>query len=75
MNHILRPVIGKMCLVFGQHNRFFKTAEEHVEDLKVIFDLLDKANMRLKLEKCRFMQSSVDYLGHIIYVDGVSPSL
>jgi hypothetical protein len=36
--------------------------------------LLEKANLRLKLGKCKFMQSSNYYLGHVISADGVSPN-
>ena len=75
MNNILQPVIGKICLVYLDDIIVFsKSAEEHVENLKTIFDLLEKANLRLKLEKCKFMQSSVDYLGHVISADGVAPN-
>ena len=36
--------------------------------------LLDKAGMKLKQEKCEFNQPQVDYLGHIICEQGISPS-
>jgi hypothetical protein len=75
MNNILQTVIEKICLVYLDNIIVFsKSAEEHVENLKTIFDLLEKANLRLKLEKCKFMQSSVDYLGHVISADGVAPN-
>jgi hypothetical protein len=75
MNNILQPVIEKICLVYLDDIIVFsKSAEEHVENLKTIFDLLEKANFRLKLEKCKFMQSSVDYLGQVISADGVAPN-
>ena len=35
---------------------------------------LDNTGMRLKQEKCKFNQTQVEYLGHIISEQGISPS-
>ena len=45
MNHILQQVIGKnLPRIFGRHNCFSKSVEEHAENLFGIFNLLEKAN-------------------------------
>ncbi len=74
MNHVLRKVIGKICLVYLDDIIVFsKTAEGHLENLRIIFDLLEKANLKLKLSKCRFLEKLVNYLGHVISAQGIAP--
>lgn len=74
MNHILRKVIGKICLVYLDDIIVFsKTITEHIENLKIIFELLDQANLKLKLSKCKFLESLVHYLGHVISANGIAP--
>ncbi|KZS02398.1 Uncharacterized protein APZ42_000578, partial [Daphnia magna] len=46
---------------------------EHVLHLREIFGLLERANLKRKLSKCKFLQEKVNYLGHIISAEGVAP--
>lgn len=74
MNHVLKSVLGKICLVYLDDIIVFsKTVEEHMKNLRIVFDLLEKANLKLKLSKCKFLQKLVHYLGHIISASGVAP--
>ena len=74
MNFVLRGVLGKTCLVYLDDIIVFsKTKEEHFNNLRQIFRLLDEANLKMKLAKCEFLCKSVHYLGHIISGDGVAP--
>ena len=50
------------------------TPEEHLMNLTEVLDRLSKHGMRLKREKCKFLQDSVEYLGHCIDSDGVHTS-
>lgn len=75
MNFILKSVIGKICLVYLDDIIVFsKSIEEHVENLRVVFKLLEDANLKLKLAKCSFLKTSVDFLGHVISADGIAPN-
>ena len=47
--------------------------EEHLEYLEV-FKRLEEAGMRVKKEKCIFMDTQVEYLGHVISEKGIKPS-
>ena len=50
------------------------TLEEHLINLAEVLDRLSTHGMRLKREKCKFLQDSVEYLGHCIDTDGVHTS-
>ncbi len=52
---------------------FSKTKEEHLTNLECIFDLLKDADLKLDLSKCKFMCESVQYLGHVISAQGITP--
>ena len=45
--------------------------EEHLRNLDVVLNHLEKAGVRLKLSKCEFMLPSVEYLGHRITAQGL----
>ena len=74
MNHVLRKEIGISCLVYLDDIIVFsRTLEEHLDNLRRIFGLLEQANLKLKLSKCKFLETSVSYLGHIISASGIAP--
>jgi predicted aspartyl protease len=47
--------------------------ESHLITLSQIFSCLEKHGFKLKMEKCEFLLSSIEYLGHIISSDGIQP--
>ena len=42
-----------------------KTFDEHIEHLKIVFDILRKAKLKFNLDKCVWCARSVKLLGHI----------
>ena len=48
--------------------------DEHLRNLDVVLNHLEKAGVRLKLSKCEFMLPSVEYLGHRITAQGLKPT-
>ncbi|GBM50685.1 Retrovirus-related Pol polyprotein from transposon opus [Araneus ventricosus] len=48
-----------------------RTFEEHLNNIRKVFQRLQKANLKLSTKKCRFLRKEVSYLGHIISADGV----
>ena len=44
---------------------------EHRTTLKAVFNRLQQFDLRLKLSKCRFLQQSVEYLGHLVDAKGL----
>ena len=47
--------------------------EQHVQDLKTIFALLDKYRLKISLEKCKFFQTEITFLGHHLSAEGIRP--
>lgn len=71
---LLRGLKPMTCLVYLDDIIIFsRTIEEHAERLRNVLARLRGANLSLKLEKCFFAESQVQYLGHIISSDGVKP--
>lgn len=48
--------------------------EEHLQNLAEVFRRLQQAGLKVQLEKCSFLQDSIEYLGHTIDKTGVHPS-
>ena len=52
---------------------FSKSEEEHLEHLRIIFQRLKAAGLKLKRSKCDFMKKHIQYLGHLILDEGIQP--
>ena len=52
---------------------FSSTLEEHLEHLSIIFGKLRQHNLKLKLEKCSFLQLETNYLGFVISEEEIKP--
>ena len=52
---------------------FSKNEEEHLEHLRIIFQRLKEAGLKLKRSKCDFMKTQIQYLGHLISSTGIQP--
>ena len=52
---------------------FSRTFEEHLDHLKQLLDAITEEGFRLKVTKCKFVASSVKYLGHFITKNTVTP--
>ena len=50
-----------------------KTLDEHIEHLNIIFHKFKEAHISLNLDKCEFIKSSIQFLGHIISSSGIQP--
>ena len=54
-------------IVFNEH------FDDHLKDLEAVFKRLRKAGISLKLSKCVFAASEVEYLGFVLSTDGIRP--
>ena len=74
MSRVLHGLEWKVCLVYIDDVIVFSaTFEEHISRLKLVFDRLREANLKLKPSKCNFARSTVNYLGFLVSSDGIAP--
>ncbi|GBO22347.1 Retrovirus-related Pol polyprotein from transposon 297 [Araneus ventricosus] len=69
---ILRRLSSKACLLYLDDIIVVgRTYEEHLNNLRKVFQRLQKSNLKLNPKKSRFFQKEVAYLGHVISEEGV----
>ena len=52
---------------------YSSTPEEHLQHIKTVFEKLCHAKLSMKLSKCHFFTKEIQYLGHILGVEGIRP--
>ena len=50
-----------------------RSFEEHLHHLQQVLDCLKSAGLKIQPSKCHFLQKKVNFLGHIVSAEGVSP--
>ena len=72
MEVVLASLARNICVVYLDDVLVVeKTLEEHNQKLTKVLERFRKAGLRLKVKKCHFAQAEVEYLGHIVSVDGI----
>ena len=46
---------------------------EHLQQLRKVFDKIREKGLKFNLEKCEFGKASVNYMGHILSSEGLFP--
>ncbi|KAJ9528513.1 hypothetical protein QJQ45_020524, partial [Haematococcus lacustris] len=73
MNDAFAPVLGKCALVYLDDILVMsKSLPEHLQHLRLVFDLLRKNELYAKMSKCEFMQLTLRFLGHVISAGAIS---
>ena len=52
---------------------YSSTPEEHLQYIKTVFEKLCHAKLSMKLSKCHFFTKEIQYLGHILGMEGIRP--
>ena len=73
MEGILQDIEGVVVAYLDDILIAAETEEEHLKILNEVLSRLEKAGLRVKLRKCEFLKSSVEYLGHRIDASGLHP--
>ncbi|GJZ39977.1 putative nucleotidyltransferase, ribonuclease H [Tanacetum coccineum] len=72
MNKLFHPFLDKFMVVYLDDIVVYShTLEEHVLQLKQVFQVLRDNELYVKLEKCSFTQDEVEFLGHKIKDGGL----
>lgn len=71
MQDVLGDLHLKICCIFIDDIVFSSTFEEHVERLKLVFDRIPAANLKLSPKKCSLFKRKVKYVGHVVSSEGV----
>jgi hypothetical protein len=74
MDAVLMGLRDVECLVYLDDILIFSTTiPEHARRMRLVFERIREANVKLGIAKCVFAAPKVTYLGHILSRDGVSP--
>ena len=75
MNGILTGLAWQSCLVYiDDCTVFSKTFEDHLRDVNEVLVRFRRAGLTLKMSKCRFFVSEMEFLGHVVSGEGIRPS-
>ncbi|KZR97897.1 Uncharacterized protein APZ42_006975, partial [Daphnia magna] len=74
MDVVLSGLRWTTCLVYLDDIEVYsRSFDEHVQGLRGVLGRLRGANLKVKVEKCKFAQPQLRALGHIVDKNGVSP--
>ena len=48
-----------------------RTFEQHLQDIREVFECIRKAKLKIRLDKCEFCKQELKFLGHVIGKDGI----
>lgn len=72
IDDILREDIGKTCQVYMDDVIIFSPDEKsHLEHINNILRKIEKAGMRISVQKSRFFRTEVSFLGFIVTTEGI----
>ena len=73
MDRVLKDLKWSECLVYIYNIVIFgRTFDEHLCHVANVLSDLRQAGLKLKPEKCYFLQQEVRYLGHIVSEEGIA---
>ena len=72
MNHILGELVGEKCLVYIDDIIVFgKTLDEHVNNLDVVLERLEKYHFYIKPKKCKIGFRKINFMGFVVSQEGI----
>ena len=73
---LVNKVLAGLPFAFGYLDDiliFSPDIETHLQHVRILFQRLREAQLRLKESKCNFLKKHVQYLGHLISGEGIEP--
>lgn len=76
VNEVVRELIdqGTLKVYMDDFLLANETIEEHVMAIHRLFELLVENKLQLRINKCKFLYTTIDYLGYTISHKGISPN-
>ena len=75
INNVLRPYLDIFVIAYLDDILIYLEDEkDYIKYVTKVLKALDKHNFRLKLKKCKFYKTKVDFLGYIVGVNRVQIS-
>ncbi|GJP74531.1 hypothetical protein CLOP_g5095 [Closterium sp. NIES-67] len=72
MNGVFRDLLDKCVIIYLDDILIYsKTREQHLKDLDAVFQRLQQHRLITKGSKCEFLQQELEFLGHVIYTEGI----
>ena len=72
MNKIFAPYLNMFVICYLDDILVFSNShEEHLQHLRMVFDILQQHRLTMALHKCDFLKEELFFLGHIVSPDGV----
>ena len=74
MRRVLRPLLNRCAVVYLDDILIYsKDEQEHHQDLRKVFKLLQENGLHLKQSKCMFYTDKITFLGNVVHNGMVSP--
>ena len=73
---LVNEVLSGLTFGFGYLDDilvFSPDLESHLEHLRLLFERLRSADLKLKEVKCNFLKKHIQYLGHVVSGEGITP--
>ncbi|GKD25803.1 putative reverse transcriptase domain-containing protein [Tanacetum coccineum] len=72
MNRVCKPYLDRFMIVFIDDILIYsRNKEEHADHMRIILELLKKEKLYAKFSKCDFWISIVQFLEHVIDIQGI----
>ena len=75
INNVLRPYLDIFVIAYLDDILIYSENEaQHTRHVKQVLQALDEYSLRLKLKKCEFHKTKVNFLGYVVGANGVEIS-
>ncbi|GBG81901.1 hypothetical protein CBR_g34084 [Chara braunii] len=76
MTNEFRTMLDRFVLVYLDDILVYsRSLEDHLEHLRRVLETLRRAKYKANRDKCEFVQQELEYLGHFVTLEGISPLL
>ncbi|GET52748.1 hypothetical protein PTSG_12973 [Rhizophagus irregularis DAOM 181602=DAOM 197198] len=75
MDKVLKEYLNNFVIVYIDDIMIYsENFEDHLRHIKLVLEKLKEASLILKLKKCIFGKTEIEFLGHVVGKNGLKPS-